>query len=284
MTMSVFSALHYLAPTLLPLAAGYALARFVGMPLGPLRLLSRFALLPLALFAILSGPLPSAALPLTVTAVAMTLAGLACVRALRRWPKFEALEIAALPNIACFALPFVALSWEGKGLRPIALIFVIVAIASLFIAGGKSSWRQLYKEPWLYGAAAGLLYQLLAIPHSKFIDMAIGPLADAAYPILLLYLGTTLYPLGGLRQRSAWTTVGVRFVVGLAVALLAITILPMPRLAREAVIIVSLAPPMTQASSLIGTREHDPGEGRAAANIGTLLSLLAMLALLMLDW
>lgn len=267
---------------MLPVAAGYGLARFAGLSSGPPRLLARCLLLPVLLFLILAAPIaPKASAVAVASGAAMVVLGMGVIALARRANGFTISPSAAIPNVAVFAVPFLKLSWDANGpaIRTAAWMFVGVAI-TMMLARGRLDVRGWIREPWLYAVVLAIALKVTSV-SVPFLVKPVAPLAQAAYPLLLVYLGTLLHPLAIRLDRWTLGTVVVRLVTGIVIVLGANAIIPMPRMAFEAAVIVALAPPTDGPSSLVSNDEvRDP----AATNLGTLISAACMVGLLVVDW
>jgi predicted permease len=100
---------------------------------------------------------------------------------------------------------------------------------------------------------------------------------------MLIFLGAYLHPLEGLHDPGAWFTAGLRLVGGFVVGYIAIIVLRLSPAVAEGVILASLAPPTTQALSLSEVGGNSP-TSKAAATVGTLLSLIAILMMWKTGW
>lgn len=279
--MSLQSVFSTLLPVLAPLAAGYAVARWLGLSARPLTVILRYILFPVLLFTGLQENLPfHVFLLVAATGSLMTLVGLGLVRNAHRFLKPQVDSSAAMVNIACFAAPVLALGWAANGLGSACALFVGVALTWFLIE--SRDWRALQREPWVYAVAAALLFQAGQVSLPWF-DSMLTPLALASYPILLLYLGASLHPWVSLRDSSAWATVSIRLLTGLGIGLVAVAVLPFSTAVAEGVILASLAPPATRTLMLVSGTE-DTSRSHAAAVIGTLASLLALATLLLTGW
>jgi predicted permease len=274
--------MQLLLPTVIPLIAGYAVARWVGLSTKPVETILRWVLFPALLFTVLRDRMPfQTFLLVSMTGAVMVVAGLALVRSAHRFLKPNVDRAAGTLNVACFSVPFFALSWASNGLGTACALFVGVAI-TMFVIEKRSDWKAIFREPWVYAVAAALLLQEGRFATGS-LDTWLKPLAMASYPVLLLFLGAALQPKLSLRDASAWATVGVRMVSGLGVGLLAVTLLPFSSAIAQGVIITSLAPPATQAMTLSG-EGNESASARAAATLGTLVSLIAITLILLTGW
>jgi len=280
--MTLPSAFEILLPTLAPLVAGYAVARWLGFSTKPLMILLRYVLFPVLLFTGLQERMPFYVfLLVAATGSVMTLVGLVLARHAHRFLKPHVDSSAAVINIACFAAPVLALSWAADGLGSACALFVGAALTWSFLELGRD-WQALLREPWVYATATALLFQAGQI-SAPWLDSMVTPLALASYPVLLLFLGASMHPWVSMRDGSAWATVCVRMLSGLCVGIIAVAVLPFSAAVAEGVILVSLAPPATRAMTL-GPSIEDSARSRAAATLGACVSLLAMVVLLLTGW
>jgi len=279
--MSLPSVLQILLPTLIPIAIGYAVARWTGVSMQPVATLLRTVFVPVILFAALRERMPfQMFLLLTVLGAAMALVGMLLVRHAHRFLKPKVDRSAAVLNIACFSLPFFALSRSSNGLGTACALFVGVALA--FFAVEVRRARQLWHEPWLFAVLGAFVFQALGV-SATWMDKVVSPLTASAFVLLLVYLGAALHPWASWKSADAWATVAVRLVSGAGVGLLAVLVLPISGAIAQGVVMTSLAPPATRSLAL-GGDGHDTVSGRAAANLGTLVSLVLIGVLLAAGW
>jgi predicted permease len=106
------------------------------------------------------------------------------------------------------------------------------------------------------------------------LDVILSPFMEATYPLLLLFLGASLYPFEGIKDLNAWVTAVLRVASGFLVAFLGVSILPVSPAIAVGAVMVSMAPPATKSLSLAGSAKDTPSS-RGPANVGLLVSLLA---------
>ena len=279
--MSFPAVLQLLLPTLIPIVIGYAVARWAGLSMQPIATLLRTVFLPVILFSALRERVPfHIFLLLVAIGAVMAFAGMLLVRQAHRFLRPQVDRSAAVLNIACFSLPFFALSWASRGLATACALFVGVALA-FFVVEVRSA-RSLLREPWVYAVIAAILFHALGL-SAPWVDAVVTPLASSAYIMLLLYLGATLHPWVSLRNADAWATVAVRMVSGAAVAALAVLILPLSSVIAQGIVLTGLAPPATRAMAL-GGELKESASSHNAATLGTLVSLVVIGALFLTGW
>jgi predicted permease len=285
--MQIQSVLRDFVPVLGLGIAGYLLARFTEATAASLRAVVRYAMFPALLFTLLANRME----PITFATIAGIGAAMAAVGLLFvRWapavlkPKVD--EAAAIPNIATFILPFLAIGWMSVGMGTAASLFVGVGLVALVYQGRHDPVRTIVGEPWLYAVVAALLFHALELPTTS-VSHALSALVTPCVSMLFLFLGASMHPLTSISDAGAWTTVAVRLVVGVTVATVAIVFLPMSREVKEALILVAFAPPATASLALTGHhRSKDKGRdvGQRAAALGTIIALVAMLSLELIRW
>jgi|RhiMetdeSRZDD1v2_1073273.scaffolds.fasta_scaffold778633_1 hypothetical protein len=280
--MSLPSVFTTLLPVLAPVAAGYAVARWLGLSAKPLTVVLRYVLFPALLFTSLQDRMPFYVfLLVAATGAVMTLAGLALAGNAHRFLKPHVDRSAAVLNIACFAAPVLALGWATNGLGSACALFVGVAL-TWFMIESRHDPMALLREPWVYAVAAALVFQAGRI-SAPWLDSMVKPLSLASYPVLLLFLGASMHPWVSMRDSNAWATVGIRLLTGLGIALLAVAVLPFSGGVGQGLILASLAPPATRAMTL-GAVAEDSARAQSAAALGAFVSLVAMATLLLTGW
>jgi predicted permease len=279
--MSFPAVLQLLLPTLVPICIGYAVARWVGVPMQPIGALLRTVFLPAILFTALRREMPFHLFMMVVgIGAAMAIVGTFLVRNAHRFLKPKVDPSGGLLNIACFALPFFALSLSSRGLATACALFVGVALGSCLME--VRSVKPLVREPWVYSVIAALVLHALGI-STGWLDRVVNPLAASSYILCLLFLGVALHPWASWKNAEAWATVAVRLVSGAAVGLLAVAVLPISGVIAQCVMLTALAPPATQALAMRSDGKETTS-GQAATTLGTLASLLVIGTLLVAGW
>ena len=273
--------LQMLLPTLVPIAIGYAVARWIGVSMQPIGTLLRAVFVPAILFTALQEPMQfHIFMLLVVIGAVMALGGMFVVRHAHRFLKPRVDHSAAVLNIACFSLPLFALSMSSTGLATACGLFVGVALASCLVE--VRSVKPLVREPWAYAVVAALVLRAVGA-STGWMDKVVDPLAAGAFILCLVFLGAALHPWTLWRSAEAWATVAVRLVSGAVVGLLAIAILPISGAIAQGVLLTALAPPATRVLAMNGDG-NDSTSGQAAATIGTLVSLVLIATLLVAGW
>src|SRR5262245_26780478 len=273
--------LQLLLPRIVPIAIGYVVARWVGLSTQPIATLLRTVFLPAILFTALRERMPFYSfLLLILIGGALALTGMLLVQHAHRFLKPRVDRSAALLNIACFSLPFFALSMSTNGLATAASLFVGVALTMSWVE--QRSMKPLLREPWVYAVVASLVFKALGV-STGWADKMVSPLASSAFILFLLLLGVALHPWASLKNAEAWATVAVRLVSGAVVGVLAIVVLPISGAVAQGVMLTALAPPATRALAM-RKDGGDSASGHAAAVLGTLASVVLIAVLLVAGW
>ena len=270
-----------LLPSLAVIAAGYSLARWVGLSTAPLITLLRYVFLPVYLFMMLQARM-SFQMFFFVALIGGAVVGVGVLihRNAHRILKTQLDASVAIPNVACFSIPIFALSWGGRGLGTACAFFVGVSIAAFLIE--KKNIAKLLREPWIYAVVAGILVNEFRLSVQP-LDAVLKPLMGATYPLLLLLLGASLHPFEGIADVNAWVTAVFRVAGGFLVALLGVSILSVSPAIAAGAVMAAMAPPATKSLSLAGSAKDTPSS-RGSANVGLLVSLVVFTIFLITGW
>lgn len=280
--MTTYFFLKVFLPSIVPLAAGYSVARWSGTSASALRPVLRYVFFPALVYLALSARMPPKLyVTLAGTGAAMAVVGLWLAPLIGQKLKTAVDAEAGVPAIACFSVPFLVLSWGGQAseVRAATILFIGVAVVMLLAEMKTRGFKVLLEEPWLYAAVVAVLYREMGF-REPLVLASIRPIGLASYPILMFFLGTALHPFGGLGDKSAWLTVGTRLLSGLAIAMAADWLFDVPRYATVAMLLVALAPPADKTVSLVGSEQANGGRSLV---LGTLVSLIAM-GILRYNW
>jgi len=270
-----------LLPALIVIAAGYALARLVGLSPVTLNTLLRYIFLPVYLFMTLEARMSFETFSfVALIGAAVVGVGVLIHRNAHRVLKNQVDASVAIPNVACFSIPIFALSWGGRGLGTACAFFVGVSIAAFFIE--KQKFVKLLREPWVYAVAAAILAKEIRGAELP-LDVVLSPFMGATYPLLLLFLGASLHPFEGISDINAWVTAVLRVGGGFLVALLGVSVLSVSPAIAAGAVMVSMAPPATKSLSLVGSAKDTP-TSKGPANVGLLVSLTVFIIFLSTGW
>jgi predicted permease len=237
--------LDILAPVFLLVGVGFGFGRRLGVDPQPMARTAYFLLAPAFIFEVLAGSELGgdvvvrmvAVLLLTTTAVALL--GWSTGRLLDRTPTVTAalVLVAVYGNVGNFGLPIVAFEFGDEALDLAGVAFLTVNVSAFLIGVTAATWRRSHPARALWTAvstpAVAVVPLAVAVNAGNsdlplFLDRAIGLLADAMIPVMLLTLGVQL-------ARMKRPTIGADVIVGSALRLLGA-----PALAAMATVLVGL--------------------------------------------
>ncbi|MCB9831126.1 MAG: AEC family transporter [Planctomycetes bacterium] len=173
-----------------------------------------------------------------------------------------------------------------EGFEAAALVFVTVATAqallSGLIVGGQASLGRVLRMPIVHAAALGILCSLSGLAVPRLVMEPIGILGEAAIPLLLVVLGQQLRRLRIARPAPALFVCAMRQGVGLAAALLFVTVFSVRGVLRDVLLIESIMPPAILSLMFAQRFDAQPEDVASAIVAGSLLSLLLLPLVLIL--
>lgn len=275
--MSFPSILEKLSPVLFLIVAGNVLATVLGLPSAALTRLTRYLMFPIVLFFTLDSRVGARNFALfALVGAAMAAMGIMAARNARRVVTTKVDEPSTLPDLANFTIPFLVFAWKGKGVDVACALFVGVAVVNTVMGRRVAG---IVREPWVWAAIIAIAFEAMDL-STRHIERAVGPLREAAYPMMLLTFGASLDFRGAFKASGAWMTVLVRMVSGAAAATLAILLLRYTGVTAEIVFLSSIAPPATRASFFSEGGKSDA----AAASLGAIVTLILIATLLNTGW
>lgn len=292
--------LDILAPVFLLVAVGFGFGRRLAVDPQPLARTAYFLLAPAFIFEVLAGSelggdvvVRMVAVLLLTTAAVGTL-GWGTGRLLGRTPTVTAalVLIAVYGNVGNFGLPIVAFEFGEQALDLAGVAFLTVNVSAFLIGVTAATWRTSHpaKAVWTAVSTPAVAVVPLAVVVNVtnadlplFLDRAVGLLADAMIPVMLLTLGLQL-------ARMKRPTIGADVLVGSGLRLIAA-----PTLAAAATVLVGLegdaagvtvlqsAMPAAVFTALIAI-EHDlePDLVTTTVLVSTIASALTLTAVLAL--
>lgn len=292
--------LDILAPVFLLVGVGFGFGRRLGVDPQPMARTAYFLLAPAFIFEVLAGSelggdvVARMVAVLLMTTLAVALLGWGAGRVLGRTPTITAalVLVAVYGNVGNFGLPIVAFEFGEEALDLAGVAFLTVNVSAFLIGVTAATWRNSHPARALWTAVstpAVAVVPLAVIVNATnadlplFLDRAVGLLADAMIPVMLLTLGVQL-------ARMKRPTIGTDVVVGSALRLVAA-----PTLAATATVLVGLdgdpagvtivqsAMPAAVFTALIAI-EHDlePDLVTTIVLVSTVVSALTLTAVLAL--
>ncbi|MFD1708544.1 AEC family transporter [Siminovitchia sediminis] len=142
----------------------------------------------------------------------------------------------------------------------------------------KDSLLQVVKMPVIYGALLGVVLQLLSIDLPNAVMDAVGLVADASIPTVMLVLGMQLAAMQRRRvsYRFVSATVGIRMILSPMLALLILHFMPLDDLIK-AVLFIQAAMPAAANTTLLAIQfDTEPDLVSFTTFITTIISLLTI--------
>lgn len=231
----------------------------------------------------------AAAMPLLGTAFAAMAGGMLLALLPRHWLKMPALTFASLFQCGYRFNSYIALAVAGMlfGAPGIATMGLIVGAAVPFANlvsvwmlarhGDAGLWREVARNPLIWGTATGFLLNLAGFVPPAPLQAFLGRLADASIALGLITVGAALRleGAGGVRGFSSW--------------LLAVKLLALPLIAWQVgnqfglsglnlqVVVLFAAMPTASSAYILAMRMG--GDGRSVAWLISATTLGAMLTL-----
>ncbi len=250
-----------------------------------------YLLFPALLFhAILSNPLRvHTALPLAGSGLAIVGAGVLLAYALRGFAGVDARLHASGAQTAFRFNSYVALALAQRldGAQGLAWMAVLVSVSvplcniaavwPLARHGGHGYLRELVRNPLIISTVAGLVGNMLGLRLPEVMQTTIQRVGTAALPLGLMAVGAGLQ-MGALREgpRLAAAFLTIRHLALPALALLLVSLVPMPQ-AQQTIVVAFSAMPTASSAYVLAVRMG--GHGGYVAGLVTLSTLIAMMGL-----
>ena len=250
-----------------------------------------YLLFPALLFnAILNNPLRvQTALPLAASGLAIVGAGVLMAYAARAVRGVDPRLHASGAQTAFRFNSYVALALAERlaGAQGLAWMAVLVSVCvpmcnvaavwPLARHGGQGYLKELLRNPLIVSTVAGLAGNLLGLRLPDVLNTTLQRMGGAALPLGLMAVGAGLQ-MGALREgpRLAAAFLGIRHLALPLVALLLVSLVPMPP-AQQAVVVAFSAMPTASSAYVLAVRMG--GHGGYVAGLVTLSTLIAMAGL-----
>jgi predicted permease len=187
-------------------------------------------------------------------------------------------------NAGNLTLPLARLAYGDAGLEAAAVIFVTVAILNstmgLWIAKGENGLSEIVRMPLVYGSVGGLTLAISGQTLPRLIMEPIEMLGAMAIPLLLINLGLHLRNLAVRDVRHTVVVVAIRMVGGATCAVLFITLFGVSGVERKVLLLASIMPAAIINVIIAQRYSADPSLVASAVTLGTLISLVAIPAML----
>ena len=170
-----------------------------------------------------------------VVAIATAIIGLLIARAMRCTAQMTAafVLVSAFGNVGNFGFPIIQFKFGDVAIVDASVYFITLSITGFVIGVAAATWNKdgrlgamlaIFKTPAIVAAIPAFLVNGFALPVPIFIDRAVGLLAGALIPVMLMTLGLQLANIGRITvDRDTLVASLVRLVAGpiLAIALAA---------------------------------------------------------------
>jgi predicted permease len=174
--------------------------------------------------------------------------------------------IAAFGNVGNFGLPVIRFKLGEEALLAASVYFLIANTFGFVVGVTAATWRKgsnrwsalraAFSTPGVVAVLPAFLVNWLDIPVPLFVERAIGLMAEALIPVMLLTLGIQLAAMGRPRiDRHVIAVSAVRLLAGPLAAVLVAAVMGLSGIARDAGIIQA-SMPAAVLTSLIAL-EHD---------------------------
>ncbi|MCT6880965.1 AEC family transporter [Snodgrassella alvi] len=171
--------------------------------------------------------------------------------------------------------------------------FVMSTLGTYFAAKGSNdvegiSQRTVLKKvlrmPIVHGALLGLIFQILHIPLSKEILLAVGMIGDSSIPVIMLILGMQLATLH-IKQielpKISFALI-LRLIVSPLWAVLLVYFMPLDLMAKKILIVLAAMPTAANTTLMSVQFNTKPQLVSSATFFSTVLSLITLPIVLML--
>ncbi len=250
-----------------------------------------FLLFPVLLFnAIVRSPLHAAEFAgLAAVALATLGVGIALALALARWPGVDRRLHASGAQTAYRFNSYIALALAERlggapGLASMAVVIAlcvplanVAAVWPLARQGGRSTLRELAKNPLIIATLAGLLANAVGVVVPAPVATTLQRIGVAALPLGLMAVGAGLaFGALGAAPRLAGALLAIRHLILPAVAIALTATLALPA-DQRAIVVLFAALPTSAAAYVLAARMG--GDGGFVAGIVTVSTLLGMVGI-----
>jgi predicted permease len=291
--------LDILLPVFSLVLIGYLAGPRLQMEPRTLSKLAYYVLVPAFIFDVFSAATIELDLALRMAGfiIAVTLGGilvsLGVARLLRAGPQVAAayVLIAAFGNVGNFGLPVIQFKLGDAALLAASVYFLVSSTFGFIVGVTAATWHKggtrlramwtAFTTPGVVAVLPAFLVNWLHLPLPAFVDRAVGLMAAALIPVMLLTLGIQLASMGRPRiDRHVLAASAVRLLVGPLLAILLAGLFGLSGIARGAGIIQA-AMPAAVLTSLIAL-EHDlvPDFVTTVVLFSTLASAITLTAVL----
>lgn len=289
--------LDVVLPVFLVIAAGAVIGTRFRLEAAAVNRVALYAAVPALVFRTLSElQLAGAAVGRLLLAYGAYLFAAAALAALvaRAWPAVRRRALvgtSVLPNAANLNLPVALFAFGPAGLERALVLYVATSLLTFTLGpslvgrptGVARAVRTALGFPVLWAAVAGLAVSATGAAPPLPIARAVGLLADAAVPLVLLTLGVHLARARRWRPApAAWTAVGLKLIAGPVLAAGAGTLVGLSGLDLAVLTVLGAMPTAVNAAVLAVEFDGDAELVGDAVVAGTALALATLPLVLVL--
>jgi len=187
-------------------------------------------------------------------------------------------------NAGNMTLPCARLAFGQPGLEAAAIVFVTMALLTstfgIWIAKGENGLGEALRLPLLYGSVGGLGLAATGVQLPRVVMEPIEMLANMAIPVLLINLGLQLRTLRLTDLAHSLAIVAVRMGGGIVFASIFVWLFEIDGLERQVMLLASMMPPAVINVVFAQRYERDASGVASCIVLGTVVSLLAIPAVL----
>ena len=250
-----------------------------------------YLLFPVLLFnSIVRTPLqPQQTLSLVLAGIGTTVCGIALAHALRLWPRVDARLHASGAQIVFRSNSYIALALSerlggSQGLAWMALVIAltvpitnVAAVLPLARHGGRSSLREVARNPLILGTLAGIAANIAGLHFPDAVTTTLQRIGLAASPLGLMAVGAGL-KLGGLKASPSLAAVllGLRHAALPAIAIGLAAVLALPPEQRTIVVLYGALPTASSTYVLAARMGGDAGFVAGLVTLSTVLGAVSI--------
>ncbi|WP_434777966.1 AEC family transporter [Neisseria sp. Ec49-e6-T10] len=142
----------------------------------------------------------------------------------------------------------------------------------------KEILKQVLRMPVAYGALLGIIFQLLHIPLTKEIMLAVSMIGDSSIPVIMLILGMQLATLKIKQLDVAKVSFAliVRMVISPLIAALLVYFMPIDLISKHVLIVIAAMPSAANTTLLSVQFNTKPELVSSATFLSTIISLITL--------
>jgi len=188
------------------------------------------------------------------------------------------------PNTGNLGLPLALFAFGPTGLAAAIIVFTTVSLLQftlgILVVSGSPRPTEILRMPLVYAAVLGVLASFVGFEPPDPMMKALELVGAATVPMMLLSLGMHLRTVRLTRPAIAVLSVALRYVPGLAAALVWVHLLGLEGPERGVILVTGVLPPAVMNFVFAEAYGRQPDEVASSILLGTLLSMLAIPAVL----